>query len=99
MWVEQPEQGSLVGVWALFPFESLSETISSLTLVGEGDRKMLKAVIKRSTGEDNIRHRIIPADVLTHWAKKVESLRSEITSILQEEKEEKQVRLLLMTMF
>ena len=65
--------------------------ISSLTLVGEGDRKILKAVVKHSDGEDNIRHRIIPADVLTRWAKKVENLKPEIVSILQEEKEEKQV--------
>lgn len=63
---------------------------SSLTLVGEGDRKMLKAVIKHSNGEDNIRHRIVPADVVTRWAKKVESLKPEIASIIQEEKEEKQ---------
>lgn len=68
--------------------------ISSLTLVGEGDRKILKAVVKHSDGEDNIRHRIIPADVLTRWAKKVENLKPEIVSILQEEKEEKQVCLL-----
>lgn len=73
-----------------------SEMNSSLTLVGEGDRKMLKAVVKHSSGEDNIRHRIIPADVLTRWAKKVGSLKSEIASILQEEKEEKHVCPLLM---
>lgn len=68
-----------------------SEMNSSLTLVGEGDRKMLKAVVKHSNGEDNIKHRIISADVLTRWAKKVENLKPEIASILQEEKEEKQV--------
>ena len=64
--------------------------ISSLTLVGEGDRKMLKAVIKHGNGTDNIRHRIIPTDVLSRWAKKVANLKPEIASILQEEKEEKQ---------
>lgn len=64
---------------------------SSITLVGEGDRKMLKAVIKHSNGEDSVRHRIIPTDVLTRWVKKVEGLKPEIASILQEEKEEKQV--------
>lgn len=63
---------------------------SSLTLVGEGDRKMLKTVIKHSVG-DNIRHRIIPTDVLTRWVKKMVNLKPEVASILQEEKEEKQV--------
>lgn len=64
--------------------------ISSLTLVGEGDRKVLKAVVKHSNGEHKIRHRIIPTDVLTRWVKEVENLKPEIASILQEEKEEKQ---------
>lgn len=66
---------------------------SSLTLVGESDRKMLKAVIKHSNGEDNIRHRVVPTDVFTRWAQKVANLKPEIASILREEKEEKQVRL------
>ncbi|KAG1750011.1 DEAD-domain-containing protein [Suillus paluster] len=64
----------------------------SVTLVGEGDRKMLKAAIKHSTGEDNIRHRLVPADVFPKWVKKVEALRDEVATILQEEKEEKQIR-------
>lgn len=70
--------------------------ISSLTLVGEGDRKMLKAVVKHSDGVDNIRHRIVPTNVLARWVKKVEILKPETTSILQEEREEKQVRPLFM---
>lgn len=64
---------------------------SSLTLVGEGDRKMLKAVVKHSNGENNIRHRIVPQDILTRCVKKMENLKPEISSILQEEKEEKHV--------
>jgi ATP-dependent RNA helicase DDX27 len=69
----------------------LAELHSSITLVGEGDRKMLKAAIKHSVGEDNVRHRVIPADVLARWAKKVEEVKADIVVILQEEKEEKQV--------
>ncbi|KAH7883605.1 DEAD-domain-containing protein [Phlebopus sp. FC_14] len=64
----------------------------SITLVGEGDRKMLKAVIKQGSGEDNIRHRVIPADAVAKWAKRVEELKDEVSVILQEEKEEKQIR-------
>ncbi|KAG1769255.1 DEAD-domain-containing protein [Suillus occidentalis] len=64
----------------------------SVTLVGEGDRKMLKAAIKHSAGEDNVRHRLVPVDVLPKWVKRVEALRDEVATILQEEKEEKQIR-------
>ncbi|OAX42987.1 DEAD-domain-containing protein [Rhizopogon vinicolor AM-OR11-026] len=64
----------------------------SVTLVGEGDRKILKAAIKHSTGEDNIRHRLVPADIFPKWAKRIEALKDEVTTVLQEEKEEKQIR-------
>jgi ATP-dependent RNA helicase DDX27 len=64
----------------------------SVTLVGEGDRKMLKAAIKYSAGEDNVRHRVVPADIFPKWVKRVEALRDEVATILQEEKEEKQIR-------
>jgi hypothetical protein len=64
----------------------------SVTLVGEADRKILKAAIKHSSGDDKIRHRIIPAEVVQTWFDKIESLNSEIADILTEEKEERQVR-------
>jgi len=90
-------QGSLVGeLQSIFGgYVFFDDHCSSVTLVGEGDRKMLKAAIKHSTGEDNIRHRLVPADVFPKWAKKVEALRDEVTTILQEEKEEKQVILVV----
>ena len=53
---------------------------------------MLKAVIKHSVGEDTVRHRTIPADVISKWAQKLEGIKEEIAIILKEEKEEKQVR-------
>lgn len=52
---------------------------------------MLKAAIKHSAGEDNVRHRVVPADIFPKWVKKVEALRDEVATILNEEKEEKQV--------
>ncbi|KAH9480511.1 nucleolar DEAD-box protein required for synthesis of 60S ribosomal subunit [Psilocybe cubensis] len=64
----------------------------SVTLVGEADRKMLKAAIKRSTGEDQVRHRIVPAETVQVWVEKLAALKSEIAEILEEEKEEKQIR-------
>lgn len=65
---------------------------SSVTLVGEADRKMLKAAIKRGAGEDQVRHRIVPSEAIAKWTTKLDSLKSEIAEIMKEEREEKQVR-------
>ena len=60
--------------------------------MGEADRKMLKAAIKHSSGgEDQIRHRQVPPEVVSKWSQKLDSLKQEISEVLQEEKEEKQV--------
>ncbi|KAI9454005.1 DEAD-domain-containing protein [Russula earlei] len=64
----------------------------SITLVGEADRKVLKAAIKRAAGEDQVRHRTIPSEIVAKWSKKLESLKDEIAEVLREEKEEKQLR-------
>jgi ATP-dependent RNA helicase DDX27 len=62
----------------------------SITLVGEADRKMLKAAIKQSSA-DQIRHRIIPSEAITAMAENLAGLTDEIQEILHEEKEEKLV--------
>lgn len=64
----------------------------SVTLVGEADRKMLKAAIKHSAGEDQVRHRLVPPDTVAKFVEKLESLKGEMTEIMEEEREEKQVR-------
>lgn len=64
----------------------------SVTLVGEADRKMLKAAIKHAAGEDQVRHRHVPPEAVQKWSKKLEELKDEIAGVLQEEKEEKQLR-------
>jgi len=63
----------------------------SVTLVGETDRKVLKAAMKRAAGEDQVRHRTVPWEIVERWSKKLESLKDEIAGVLSEEKEEKQV--------
>lgn len=63
----------------------------SVTLVGEADRKLLKAAIKHSSDQDKVRHRVVPAEAVSKWAEKLESMKLEISEVLQEEKEEKQV--------
>ncbi|KAG9126797.1 nucleolar DEAD-box protein required for synthesis of 60S ribosomal subunit [Ceratobasidium sp. 392] len=63
----------------------------SITLVGEADRKMLKAAIKRSEA-DKIRHRVVPADVVVKMVEKLDGLKAEVEEVLKEEKEEKMMR-------
>lgn len=63
----------------------------SISLVGEPDRKMLKAVMKRSN-KDQIRHRIVPPEAVQAMAKKLDDMKDEITEVLQEEREEKLLR-------
>jgi ATP-dependent RNA helicase DDX27 len=63
----------------------------SITLVGEADRKMLKAVMKQASA-DQVRHRIIPGEAVTAMAERLEELKDEITEVLKEEREEKAMR-------
>ncbi len=51
---------------------------------------MLKAAIKQSSN-DQIRHRVIPPDAIGSTAEELENLRSEVSEVLKEEKEEKAV--------
>jgi hypothetical protein len=66
--------------------------LRSVTLVGEADRKMLKAAIKHSAGEDQVRHRVVPPGTVAKYAEKLESLKGEVAEIMKEEKEERLVR-------
>jgi len=51
----------------------------------------LKAAIKHSAGEDQVRHRIVPPEAVSKWAKILEAIKEEVAAILEEEKEEKHV--------
>jgi len=62
-----------------------------VTLVGEADRKMLKAAIKHAGAEDQVRHRTVPPNAVSKWVKALQNLKSEIAAVLQDEKEEKEV--------
>lgn len=62
----------------------------SITLVGEADRKMLKAAVKSSQA-DNVRHRIVPPEAVAKMAGQLEELKLEVQEVLREEKEEKAV--------
>jgi ATP-dependent RNA helicase DDX27 len=71
----------------------LTRRSSSVTLVGEADRKMLKAAIKHASSQDQVRHRQIPQEAVQKWSQKLDELKGEVAAVLQEEKEEKQVRI------
>ena len=64
----------------------------SITLVGEADRKMLKAAIKHSSDADKVRHRTVPPERVAQWAAKLAEIKDEISEVLKEEKEEKAMR-------
>jgi hypothetical protein len=85
--VEQLELVAREGRWCCDQAD-----IRSISLVGEADRKMLKAAIKQSEA-DQIRHRIIPADAVTAMGEKLDQLKDEIQEVLKEEREEKMVSL------
>ncbi|KAG8845807.1 nucleolar DEAD-box protein required for synthesis of 60S ribosomal subunit [Tulasnella sp. 330] len=63
----------------------------SISLVGEPDRKMLKAVIKRSDA-DKVKHRVIPPESLKAMAEQLRTLKPEVAEVLQEEQEEKAIQ-------
>ncbi|KAI0348024.1 DEAD-domain-containing protein [Trametopsis cervina] len=64
----------------------------SVTLVGEADRKMLRAAIKYASGDDQVRHRQVPTEAVSKWSQRLEEMKDEISAVLQEEKEEKHIR-------
>ncbi|KAG6902869.1 nucleolar DEAD-box protein required for synthesis of 60S ribosomal subunit [Termitomyces sp. Mi166 len=64
----------------------------SVTLVGEADRKMLKTAIKYAAGQYQVRHRIIPVEVVNRWVQSLEELKHDIAAVLRDEKEEKEIR-------
>ncbi|KDQ08490.1 hypothetical protein BOTBODRAFT_165934 [Botryobasidium botryosum FD-172 SS1] len=63
----------------------------SISLVGEPDRKMLKAVIKRSEA-DTVRHRLVPTESIRAMMEKLVDVKVEVVEVLKEEKEEKLIR-------
>lgn len=63
----------------------------SVTLVGEADRRLLKTVLKKSPASQ-IKHRLIPHDVVAQVAERIASLKGDVDEVLKEEKEEKALR-------
>lgn len=65
---------------------------SSVTLVGEADRKMLKMAMKSANGGSQVKNRVVPPEAIQKYKKKIEKLSGQIKEILEEEKAEKALR-------
>lgn len=63
----------------------------SVTLVGEGDRRLLKTVLKRTAAEQ-VKHRLLPAEAVQRMGEAIVALRPEVEQVLAEEKEERALR-------
>ena len=61
----------------------------SVSLVGEGERKMLKEVVKRA--KVPAKSRILPQYVVVRYRDRIRKLAPEIKAIVKEEKEEREV--------
>ena len=73
----------------LLKCKTMVDECRSISLVGEGERKMLKEVVKRA--KVPAKSRLIPQDVVVRYRDKIRKLSPEIKAILKEEKEEKEV--------
>lgn len=64
----------------------------SVTFICETDRKLLKKVIKHAA-KSQIRRRTIDAKIITKYREKLDKLKNQIKEVIEEEKEEKAIRL------
>ncbi|ORX63056.1 DEAD-domain-containing protein [Hesseltinella vesiculosa] len=64
----------------------------SVTLVGEQDRKMLKMAIK-SAEKSQVKNRLLRPETVQKYRAKIDSLSTQIKEVLQEEKEERALRM------
>ncbi|GAA5828217.1 hypothetical protein JCM11251_002640 [Rhodosporidiobolus azoricus] len=63
----------------------------ALTLVGESDRKLVKLAMKHAPPE-SVKQRTVPADVVASVAKELKAMEGEVKAVVQEEREEKEIR-------
>ncbi|GAA6020245.1 hypothetical protein JCM10207_004384 [Rhodosporidiobolus poonsookiae] len=67
------------------------KTGRALTLVGESDRKLVKLAMKHAPPE-SIKQRTVPADVVNAAGRQLKALEPEVKAVVQEEREEKEIR-------
>ncbi|KAI3636217.1 hypothetical protein MIR68_005569 [Amoeboaphelidium protococcarum] len=65
----------------------------SVTLVGERERKMVKTVLKNLKPGQVAKQRVLPAEVVKKYREQIQSLEEKISTVLTEEKQEKQIKI------
>ena len=75
----------------LFRLNCALFTISgrSVSLVGEGERKLLKEIVKQA--RNPVKSRLISPEIITKFKKKLSDFSDDVQDILKQEKEEKEV--------
>lgn len=62
----------------------------SISFAGEKDRPLLKQIIKRA--KSKVKQRMLPSEPINEWREKIQKMEDDIEEIIQEEREERQVR-------
>ncbi|KAJ2657164.1 nucleolar DEAD-box protein required for synthesis of 60S ribosomal subunit [Coemansia sp. RSA 1200] len=63
----------------------------AITLVGEADRKMLKAAVKHSPS-DSVRQRIVPAPALAKYRARVDALADQVKTVVDQIREDRVIK-------
>ena len=63
----------------------------SLSLVGEGERKLLKSILHNVGHNNSIKHRVVPHAIIEKYQKELSEQQEEIDVILKKEKDDKLV--------
>ena len=63
----------------------------SISLVGEGERKLLKEIVKQARSP--VKSRVIAQETITKFRQRLADFSDDLTDILKLEKEEKEVRI------
>ncbi|XP_015922344.1 probable ATP-dependent RNA helicase DDX27 [Parasteatoda tepidariorum] len=62
----------------------------SVSMVGEKERKLLKEIVKQA--KNPVKHRLVPADVIAKYQEKVTSLEEDLSRVMREEREDKEMK-------
>ncbi|KAL6070686.1 Nucleolar DEAD-box protein required for synthesis of 60S ribosomal subunit [Balamuthia mandrillaris] len=69
----------------------------SISFLGEADRPLVKQLLKQQKrsagGKAGLKNRVVPADAVEEWKQKIEDLEDDVQEILEEERQERQLRL------
>ena len=61
----------------------------SISLVGEGERKLLKEIVKQA--RNPVKSRIVAPEIITKFSKKLREFDEDVQEILKQEREDKEV--------